>query len=117
MKKLLVLLFIVIAPLLSVAQRPIVLNFDNAQEYNKFVVPDGRTLTIHSIYSDADTVKLKLTIMKRVITYGVAGENGFTKSLTFTRLDRSNFTDRGLVLPERAIIEYDGVPVILFCTL
>jgi hypothetical protein len=116
MKKILVLILAVL-PLVSGAQsidvlrRPIVLNFDGKQEFQKFVVPSGRTLHIYNIYSDADVTKLKLTIRKRIS----ANENGFTQSLTFSRLDRANFSREGLNLPEQSTIEYDGIPIIIFC--
>ena len=118
MKKMLILVLAVL-PLISAAQhstntdRPLVICFDDSSTFKKFVVPSGTWLRIVNIYSEAEQAKLKVSVKEKLS----ANQSAFEKTFVFNRQDLVDFSLNGIFFPTGSIIEYDGVPVIIFCYL
>jgi hypothetical protein len=119
MKKIM-LMFLVVLPLIAGAQTknaagiPLVLSFDEKMTYKKFIVPSDSYLRIDRIYSEAEIARLKIFVKEN----GTANQNELTQSLKFSRAERENFSEGGsFFLPKYSSIEYDGVPVTVFCIL
>ena len=118
MKKMLILILIVL-PLISAAQnsinidRPLVICFDDSSVFKQFQVPYDTWLRIVNIYSEAEQVKLKVSVKEKLS----ANQSAFAKTLVFNRKDLMAFSLNGIFFPEGSIIEYDGVPVLIFCYL
>lgn len=90
-----------------------VIYFDESSKFKNFIVPPGTWLYIYNIYSDAELVKLKVTVKEKLS----ANQSAFSKSLIFTRQDLIKFSQNSIFFPGGSIIEYDGIPVIVFCTI
>jgi hypothetical protein len=118
MKKLLILI-LVVSPLISIAQhsintdRPLVICFDDSSAFKKFEVPSGTWLRIVNIYSEAEQVKLKVSVKEKLS----ANQSAFVKTLVFNRKDLMAFSLNGIFFPAGSVIEYDGVPILIFCYL
>ncbi len=114
------LMFLVAFPLIagaqtkSAAENPIVLSFNETSVYKKFVVPADSYLRINRICSESEMVNLKISVEAN----GSACQNKFSQTLTFNRAELERFSEGGvLYLPKYSSIEYDGVPVVIFCVL
>jgi hypothetical protein len=115
--------FLAMLPLIAVAQSqravpqgeviPIVLCFNESSTYKDFVVPPKMILYISRIYSESESMKLKLSVEGDVDVK----QQKFTQCMTFSRAEFGNFSQNGIYLPERSRIEYDGTPLLIFCWL
>lgn len=115
MKKILVFILVVL-PLISGAQylggskMPVIIRIDEAADYKRYEVPSDTFLAITGILSDAERTKLKISVS----SHNGAHQTQYTKCWLLTRLDISNISQSEIFLPQYSIIEYDGVPAIIF---